>query len=403
MSAKTIVIISGMVDATIKEYQPDVTFKMFRNVEGLAAYLETSPIRAELLFFTRDVVAGAASTFSYLKDILTQNDYINVDRVIYITEEDSTEISSFKYLTEEFQLSNWELIEGAMTRTFVQEVINGTFRDDNYTLNRKVVIRKPRADYVKQQLKNHDSLAEPYVDDDHYLMDIPEEVVPEPVLNTRDVNLEKIYIAGLKTKERTAFSILAAQYLARTDRVLLIESDPEYHLLTEFITKSKVDCSVVTITDIYEDVTKAIDNIRNAENNLVVIECVDRIPFNYKYMISLLYYNLINDFSYIITESDIEELPHNTTSTIIVPSTITDILATGECVDKSMLPYCRFVGVDMKELPETHVSSGIVMSKILNDILSEQNIVCPVVTLSSLRLGNTAYDLGGILGRSVLE
>ena len=402
MSAKTIVIISGLVDATIKEYQPDVEFKIFKNVDGLSLYLEENPIRAELLFFTKDVVAGANSTFAYLKDILHDNVYIQVDRVIYITEENSSEISSLKYLMEECELENWEIIQGTLHRSFIQEVINGTFREDVYAQHRKVVVRKPRADYVQQQLKNHDSLSEPYTDDENDLVDIPDEVIPEMSVDERKEILQKVYIAGTKCKERTAFSVLAAQYLSRTDRVLLLESDPDYHTVTEYVTKANIPCSVITITDIYEDASRAIENIRAAENNLVVIECIDRIPFNYKYMLDLLYYNLVHDFSYILAEIPVDEMPYALPVTVVVPSTITGVLETGELIDKSIVRYCRFIGVDLQDLPETHVSSGVVLSSILNDILTEKDIICPVVTVSSLRLGTTGYDLGGILGRSVL-
>lgn len=403
MSSNTIIVISGLIDATIKEYQPDVDFKIFRNVDGLDKYLEKTPIRATTLFFTKDIVAGVASTFSYIKDIVTMNDFLNVDKVVYITEEGSDEISSFNYLVEEFNLSNWEIVYGVLTRSFVQEVVNGTFRDDVYRENRKVVVRRPRADYVKEKLKNYDSLDEEYVDDDHDLMDIPDEEITEIPVEERSSTIEKLYIAGRSVKERTAFAVLSAQYISKTDRVLLVESDPDYHLLTEYVTKSKIDCLVITMTDLYEDVTRAIENIRKTESNLVVIECIDRIPFNYGYIESLLYYNLAADFRYIICESSIEELPHETNVTIVIPSTVTDVLATGELIDRSVVKYCRFVGVDMRDLPETHISSGVVMSKILNDILTVNNIICPVVTIPSLRLGDAAYDLGGILGKGVLS
>lgn len=399
---KCIIIVSGMVDATIKEYQPDIDFKMFRTLDALNDHLKLNPIRADILFFTQDVVVNASASFSYLKDIVLENDYLSTDRVIYISEENAKELASLKYLMDEYQLDNWEIIQGSLNRSFVQEVINGTYRSDTYNAQRKVVVRKPRADYVKQKLKNHDSLDEEYLDDENDLTDIPDEEIPEVTIEERSLDLQKVYIAGRKSKERTAFSILVAQYLSRTDKVILVESDPDYHLVTEFITKAKIPCSVVTITNLYEDITQALENIRNAPSNLVVIECIDRIPFDYRYISMLLYYNLKDDFSYIISEVEVEELPHATPVTVVVPSTIPDILATGELIDKSLIPYCRFVGVDLKDLPETHVSSGVVLSKVLNDILTEQNIVCPVVTISSLRLGDTAYDLGGLLGRSVL-
>lgn len=402
MSSKSIVIISGLVDATIKEYQPDIDFKIFKNIEELAEFVTTSPIRADLLFFTEDVVPAANISFQYLRDIVVMNDYCSVDKVIYICAEESQTISSYKYLIDYSQLSNWEFITGQLNRSFIHEVINGTYRDDVYNAKRRVVVRKPRADYVKQQLRNMDSLDESYEDDEHYLSDIPGEDIPEIKIEERSDSLSRVFISGNKSKERTAFSVLAAQYLARTDKVILVESDPDYHLVTEYVTKAAIPCSVITITDIYENVSLALENIRKAENNLVVIECIDRIDFNYKYIITLLYYNLMKDFNYIINEVEIDDLPLTVPSTIVVPSTITDILSVGEHVDKSLLRYCRFIGVDLKELPETHVSSGIVMSKLLNDILTENNIICPVVTISSLRLGNTAYDLGGILGRGVL-
>lgn len=402
MNSKCIIVISTMVDATIKEYQPDVDFKMFRNVEGLEQFLETTPIRADILFLTKDAVASPTATFSFLMNTLSTNDYIKVDRVIYLTEENSSELQSLNYLIEDNNLDYWEIIQGSMNRSFVQEVINGTFREDVYNANRKAVIRRPRADYVKQQLKHHDSLEEDYIDDEHDLMDIPDEPVPVIEIEERERNLEKVYISGLPTKERTAFSLLVAQYLSRTDKVILLEPDPEYHTLTEFVTKSKIDCDVFTVTNIYEDLTQTLINIRNANNNLVVIECIDRIPFNYKYLSQILYYNLLKDFDYIICESDIEDIPHATPMSIVIPSTIPDILATGELIDKAEVPYCRFVGVDMQDLPEVHVSSGVVMSKLLNDILTESGIVCPVVSITSLRLDGTVYDLGSILGRSVL-
>ncbi len=402
MDYKTIVIISTLVDATVKEYQPDISFKMFRNIDGLAQYLEKNPIRADILFFTKDVTAGTTSAFAYLKDILAGNDFIKVDRVIYITEEDSSELSALRYLIDECNLDNWEVIQGNLNRTFVQEVINGTFREDSFNIHRKVVVRRPREDYIREQLKHLDSLDEDYVDDDNDLSQIPGVEIPIEEIPTTSECMKKVYIAGLQCKERTAFSIIAAQYLSRTDRVLLLESDPEYHLVTEYITKAKINCSVVTVTAIYDNVALAIDNIRNARSNLVVIECIDRIHFNYQYLLSLLYYNLLSDFDYMVCEVGFEEFPDDSPVTVVTPSTITDVLATGERIDKSIVKNCRFVGVDLQYLPETHVSSGVVMGDILSDILTEPEIICPVVTISSLRLDNTPYDLGGILGKGVL-
>lgn len=401
MKDKTYIVISGKVDATIKEYQPDVDFKIFHNIDELSDYIDHDSIRAQYLFFTEDIVGQSNSAFSILAGLVTTSDFLSVDRVIYIAEEGSQTIRNLRYLIDEKGLEDWEIIKGSLTRAFIQEVINGTYRDDAYNAKRKVVIRRPRQDYIKQQLKNHQSLQEDYVDDDHDLLDIPDETIPEIVVEESVQTLKQIHISGDRTRERTAFSLLTAQYLSMSHRTLILESDPEYHLLTEFATKSAVDCDVVTVTDLYEDLAKTLDVIRGSQKNLVIVECIDRVKFDYRFINTLLYYNLESDFDYLITESSIEEVPDNTYQVVIVPSTITGLLQTAEQVDKSRLPYCDFVGVDLTDLPETHISSGLVMGKILDDVLVTQGTQCPVITISSLRLSGSSYDFGTVLGRSL--
>ena len=182
-----------------------------------------------------------------------------------------------------------------------------------------------------------------------------------------------------------------------SEKVLIIESDPKYHLLTEFVTKAAIDCTMITMTDIYEDASTAIENIRNADHNLIVIGAIDRIDFSYEYITNMLYYNLIDDIPNMIVEVDLSEMPEQTPVVVVTPSTITGLLNTAEHVDKSYVKNCNFVAVSLKDLPETHVDSGVVLSSICNDILSTSGIICPVVTMSSLRLNGQAYDLGTLL------
>ena len=398
MQTKTIIVISGQVDATIKEYQPDVDFKIYRTIEEFGNVLDTTPIRAQTLFFTKDVVGGVNTTLSYLRTLLTENDYLVVDQVVYITETDSEELVSVRYLIEEFGLKNWEICEGNMSRVFIAEVINGTFRGDKMSTARKAVYRRPRADYVRQQLREQSTLGEEYTDDEHDLGGIPDEEIPIPEPPRREEHLQYMYIAGLPGYERTVFAFLAAQYISLTDRVILVESDPDYHTLTEFSTKSGVDAMRINMSMLYENPLSIIEAIRDSDKNLVIVECIDRIDFDYKYICSLLYYNLIEDFTYMISEINIDEITSNMVATVTVPSTVIGTLQTGELVDKSIVNNCRFVGVNLKHLPTIHINSGVVMSTILSDILSTADIVCPVVTVTSLLLNSTAYDLGGILG-----
>ena len=403
MFSKTVIIVSSQVDATIKEYQPDVDFRIFKSVEDLGNYLDKNPLRAQTMFVTKDVIGGANTTFTYLRKIVTENDYMSVDNVVYITEENSEELESLNYLIDEFHLSNWEIITGSMTRAFITEIINGTFRGDRMSVQHKAVYRRPRAEYVKSKLKTYSSMDEEYQDDEHDLSDIPDEEVPELPIPDIEEHLDYVYIAGLKGYERTAFAFIAAQYLSLTEKTIIVESDPEYHTLTEFATKSNVDATYVPMTMLYDDPDKALSVIRNSEKKLVVVSCVDRIDFDYKYICQLLYYNLVSDFTYFVCETDLSDISQDHVSIVTVPSTVIDVLATGEKIDKSLLDNCRFIGINLCHLPEIHINSGVVVSTLLSDILSTQDIICPVVTLSSLRLHGSAYDLGGVLERRFLK
>lgn len=399
MQQRTLIVVSGMVDATIGEYQPDVNFKIFTNLDELNSYLDHNPIRAVTMFITQDIVSAApTASFSFIKDMMLYNDYLVVDKFVYITSTDGPEIKAFTYLKEEFNLDEWELVTGDLTHLFVQEIINGTYGKDEQSVKRKVVVRRPRADYVADKMKHIESLQESYPDDENDLGGIPDEELPEPEIEVKDRSLHRLYISGLRTRARTAFSVLAAQYLALSAKVILVESDSEYHLLTEYITKADIPCTRLTMSALYQNPKLTIENIRNAETNLVVITCIDRIDFDYNYITTLLYYNLTSDLDYMIIEADIDEVPYAVNFTCVVESTITGILETGEQIDKSAVKFAKFVGVDTGELPETHVSSGTVMSAILCDILTADNIVCPVLRISSLRLGDTVYDLAAVIG-----
>lgn len=398
---KTIIIISKLVDATVKEYQPDVDFRIFRSIEEMQAEIESNPIRAQLLFFTSEVVGGSNTAFSILAGLVENNDFLQIDKIIYICNKEDHTLNSYKYLIQEKELDNWEYIEGELTRAFVQEVINGTYRDEMNSVKRKVVVRRPRADYVKQQLRERSSMNEQYVDDDHDLEDIPDEELPEVIISDAPTSLNYVYIAGLQCKERTAFALLAAQYISKSHRTLIIESDNEYHLLSEFVTKSGIEATQLEVTNAYDNINRFIQTIRETTTNLVVVTCIDRLRFDYKFFHTLLYYNLEKDFDYIVVESSVSDVPENMPLVVVLPSTIPDLLAGCEDIDIGRIPYCNFVGVDLNDLQEVHVSSGVVMSTILSDILTTPNIECPVVTINSLCLNGAAYDLGAILKRSL--
>ena len=98
-----------------------------------------------------------------------------------------------------------------------------------------------------------------------------------------------------------------------------------------------------------------------------------------------------------IIESDLDEVPKNTDVTVVLPNTVIGCLKTCENIDIASLSFYRFVAVSFHQIQEVHIESGAVMSKLLQDLLSDTRIECPVVTVTSLRISASPYDLGKIL------
>lgn len=399
MTDKTNIIISSLVDATIREQQPDVDFKMFRQIEQLGEYLEADAIRASVMFITSDVIIHPNSSFSYIMDMIQNNSFLKVDKVVYITSQKALEIKALKYLLDEYGMDNWEIIETPMTRVYIAEVINGTFRKDMYSTRRKAVIRKPRNEYVKQRLRDKTSLEEEYADDETDLMDIPDEPVPDEGIRPFQSCMKKIFITGHKSEERTAFTILAAQYLSLSGKTILIESDPEYHSTTEFVTKSELYLQALTIPidTLFSRTAEIIHEIQETEKRLIILTCINRFQYSYRFLCDFIYYTVQNCADYLIMETHFTEVPKSTVATVVLPNTVIGCLDLSEYIDDTMLPYCRFVAVSFNQIPEVHINSGLVLSKVLQDVLSAPEIVCPVVTATSLRINDSPYDLGSIL------
>ena len=68
--ARTIIVISALVDATIRDGQSDTTFILKRTMEELAEHIETTPIRADYLYFTQETIPRTNTTLNYLINML---------------------------------------------------------------------------------------------------------------------------------------------------------------------------------------------------------------------------------------------------------------------------------------------------------------------------------------------
>lgn len=109
--ARTIIVVSALVDATIREGQTDTTFILKHTMEELAEHIESTPVRADYLYFTQETIPHTNTTLNYLVKML-ENPFLKVDKVCYITEKGAKELPSIHYIVEEKGLTIGRLLRG---------------------------------------------------------------------------------------------------------------------------------------------------------------------------------------------------------------------------------------------------------------------------------------------------
>lgn len=395
--ARTIIVISALVDSTIRDGQSDTTFILKRTMEELAEHIETTPIRADYLYFTQETIPRTNTTLNFLVNML-ENPFLRVDKVCYITERGAKELPSVHYIIDEKGFANWEVVEGYLTREYVTGVITGALRDDTFNKKRLALYRVPRASYLQDRIKNKDTLEEAYIDDERLLKGIPPVDIPEPNISETEEIASIIHVAGLECEERTALAFLLAQYLSLAGKTLIIDKDTEYHTLSEFVTKSGVECRKITVTEFFNDPTGILELIKSCPERLVCITALERIPYSYAFLCNVLYNSLTTKISFFVREDDFAEAPLTSHYIVAVPASVIGILKTSEQLDDNYVRLMRFVGVNLCSLPETKILNGNTMTVMLSDLLETKVQDSPILNIHSLKIGGEdGYDLRSII------
>ena len=395
--ARTIIVISALVDATIRDGQSDTTFILKRTMEELAEHIETTPIRADYLYFTQETIPRTNTTLNYLINML-ENPFLRVDKVCYITERGAKELPSIHYIIAEKGFTNWEVVEGYLTREYVTGVITGALRNDTFNKKRLALYRVPRSAYLQDRIKNRNALEQAYLDDEHLLKDVPAVEVPEPTISETEEVAPIIHVAGLETNERTALAFLLAQYLSLEGKTLIIDKDTEYHTLSEMVTKSGVACRNITVTEFFNNPAQTLELIKTCSERLVCITALERINYSYAFLCNVLYNSLSTKISFFVREDDLSEAPLTVHYIVAVPASVIGILKTSEQLDDNYVHLMRFVGVNLWDLPETKILNGNTMTIMLSDLLETKVYDTPILNIRSLKIGGEdGYDLRSII------
>ena len=393
--ARRIIIVSSIVDSTIRETQRDANIKIFLSLEDLGNYVSRSPLRADTLFFTKDVIPNTTTSLSYLLSLL-ENPFLKVDNITYITSIGSEEIPTVDFIVKDKNLTNWEVVQIPISRENISGIIDGTLREDKVGTKKRVVFRQPRETYIREQMHRKESLKDSYEDDETYLSDIPDESMPIITPEEIEEDAKVLHIVGKDSHERTAFTLLCAQYLSLSGKVLILEKDVDYHLLTEMVTKLDIRCFKVEVSDFMKDPVKVVDDIRHAKEKLIVVTSIKRVQYNYNYVFSVLYNNLSDKIRVFVKESTYEEVPSTDRFILVFPNTIPSVLETCESIDPAVIDNCKFLSVNMYYSPNIRVNDKNVLSSVVSDILGK-DLEVDILNITTLNLNEGDYDMRGVL------
>lgn len=396
--SKSVIVISSYVDSTIREYQVDVHFHLFKTLDELDQYVEQTPLRADELFVTKEVFPNVNTSLNYFMQLL-ENPFLKVDSITYITEVNSPEIASVNYIIDQKKYENWEIVEGHLTREYVSGIINGNLRNEILNPKRKAVYRVPRETYLKERLKNKDSLEEEYEDDEKQLRGIPDMELPDSSISDSSNVCEIYKVVGADNDERTMFAFLAAQYLSFSGKTMILERDVDYHRLTEFVTKAELsNVMLVEVAELLSTPVQVIEKIRASSAKLIVVGAIRKVQYKYNFVLSILYNNLMSDVRYLVQEMSFEEAPSTEKYIAVFPSTIIGILNMAENINLTTVPNARFVGMDLCQLPALLINTAKAVSTILEDILEVRSVNVQLIAVTSLKIGgDSTYDLRSIL------
>lgn len=390
---KHILVLSTLVDSGLQSELSEDNVKVFQKIEGLRDYIARTPIRADIMYITRDILGETVNTsLEYIIKLL-QNPFLAVTEVVYLTEKDSEELISVNFMLERNKFTNWQIHTGSVNREYFLALVTGNLREGVVKVPRRAVYMVSRDDYIKSRLFSKDAMTKFQVEEDE-LDKVPE--VEEPDLSPiRDAisSAQIVNISGLDSDARHVFTSLIAQYLSLQGKTVVIEKDMDYLSLTDLLVKSEVNVDVIYIDELYEDLEKGFKRITSLDHPLTLITDRKRLGVDYSFISNLIYNNVEKDIAYLILEKDFRELSPSSYFVTAVENELPQLLRTLEEVPIDKKGQTRFAVLNLKSYRNTQVPNTEQLKIIFGDILQKLEIPLQLFNIHSPKIGGDAHDL----------
>lgn len=394
-------IVAGNIDDSIKSITPIYEISIFPNFLKLEEYINNTPIVLGSIIISERELPFTGTNIGRLLEMLSAPFLKLTGKCIYLIGEGTNKEMVEDFL-EEHDIKTIITYQGDLSSRFISEVVSGAARLADETETEVVTYRMRASEYaLNQNIKKYESDDGEYITDEEKLSNIPS--IPEPIVEIPSIDIQSTnyYVVGKQSYERTLFAFIEAQYLALTGRVLMVESDVQYHRLTDIVKRSDVDIDYIELQEFMLNPSAIISRIKNSTSRLIVIGSVNRIYYDYDFIYDILTSNLTGWVDYFVKECNFEQTPYGAYYNIVCPDTVPDVL---ECCNSLVYDVDQdkviMIGIRTNQQTPVNITSSE-MTDIVRVVLEKEKLVAEVVEANGINLkgDEVIYDVFSIITR----
>lgn len=401
ISKDKLFIVASNLDDSIKAQTVVFDVTLFKTFVDLEKYINSTPCVVNTIVISETDLEFNNVNMSRLITMLSSPFLKLENKFVYLISEQTNKDDVDGFI-ETNEIDRWKVYQGDLSPRFITAIVTGEGRDTEIPEIEVHTYRMRAKDYVEyKQREQYEDNQRTYYTDEDLLSGIPDVEVPEDVVPSLDFKHKTYYIVGEQSLERTIFSFVLAQYLSLETKTLILESDVEYHTLSDVVTKSGVKCKLVKVEDLYRDCKSTINKIRETTARLIVVVATERVKFDYDFLFNLIISNTVGFVTNFVKECDFNDTPYGRSYTIVCRNTIPDILKCVSSLRYDVNPLNTvFVGMQINDIGSVNVTSAE-MQAVINSLLGKDDLTAQVVKAKGVKLKGDGiiYDVLSLVGR----
>lgn len=394
-------IVASNIDDSVKSVTPVYDITIFPDFLKFEEYINKTPDKIGSIIISSRELPFTGVNMGRLIDCLNAPFLRLTGNCIYLID-DSVKRDVVQSFLDDSEVDNIICYQGDLSSRYIMEIVSGEGRDADESETEIVTYRMRASEYANQQvIKKYETDEDKYLTDEDNLAEVPPEPEPEVVLPSIDILTNIYYTVGANEIERTLFTFIQAQYLALNGKTLIVESDVQYHRLSDMVLKSKTPYVFINIQDFIDNCSGVLNRIKNESTNLIVLGCIDRTVYDYNFIMDLLISNLTGYVDYFVKECDYSQTPYGCNYTIVCEATVPEVL---RCVNSLKYDVDEtkviMIGLRTRNLNELSITSSE-MTSIVQVLLNKNKLHAEVVSAEGINLkgDEITYDVFSLISR----